>query len=135
MTPPFIAMMVNEVPPLTAHSAGEVTIAGRPATAYVIDNERDISFAVSSDPELARLGEGVAHQFLVWTYMQGPMGQLSAPLGQMLQTGAPVRFGNADLVSFEVVELGADTFALPGEPLDWSATQEVMLRQGLIDVG
>jgi len=135
MTPPFVAMMVNEVPPLAAHPAGEVTIAGRLATGYVIDDEREITFAVSSDPELARLGAGISHQFIVWTYMQGPMGELSAPLAQMLDSGAAVRIGKVDLVSVEFTDLDDANFALPGEPLDWTATQEVMLRQGLIEVG
>lgn len=135
LTPPLIAMMVTEVPPLAAYPAGEVTVAGRPATAYTVGDEAELSFAVSNDPELARLGAGFAHQFLVWTHMQGPIGELSVPLVQMLESGAAVRFGNADLVGVEVVELGADTFALPGEPLDWYETEAVMKRAGLIEVG
>ncbi|MEO1221222.1 MAG: hypothetical protein AAFY42_07715 [Pseudomonadota bacterium] len=135
LTPEFITMMVQQMPPLAPHPAGEVKIAGRSATGYVIDDEREVSFAVSSDPELARLGAGISHQFIVWTYMQGPLGELSAPLAQMLDSGAAVRIGKVDLVSVEVVELAADTFALPGEPLDWHQTEAVMKRTGLIEVG
>ena len=135
LTPEFITMMLQQMPPLAAHPVGEVTIAGRSATGYVIDDEREISFAVSNDPELARLGAGISHQFIVWTYMQGPIGELSAPLAAMLDSGAAVRIGKVDLVSVEVVELAAETFALPGKPLDWRETEAVMKRTGLIEVG
>ncbi len=134
-TPDMIAHFINEVPPLVANAAGSVSVDGRPATGYRVDNEAEISFAISTDPELSELGQLIASQFSVWVYMQGPLGRLSAPLADMFATGTAVRIGNVDLVSVEEVAIDDSHFVLPGEPLDWFATEELMLRAGLIEVG
>lgn len=134
-TPELFLFMINEMPPLTPHQSGQVTIERRTATGYRIDDEQAITFAISADPELATLGETIAQQFRTWTFMQGPMGRLSAPLSDMFESGAAVRVGNADLIRVEEVEIDDTQFALPSEPLDWFATEEVMLRLGLIKVG
>ena len=134
-TPEFFLFMINEMPPLTPRHAGQVTIEQRTATGYRIDDERAITFAISSDPALAALGETIAQQFRTWTFMQGPMGRLSAPLSDMFERGAAVRVGYADLMRVEEVEIDDTQFALPSEPLDWFATEDVMLRLGLIKVG
>ena len=134
-TPQLFTMVLGEMPPLTPHRAGQVQVEGRPATGYRIDNERAISFAISSDPQLREVGEAITHQFRVWAYMQGPMGRLSAPLADMLATGTAVRIGHVDLMQVEELAIDDSHFALPGEPLDWFATEELMLRLGLIKVG
>lgn len=134
-TPELFTMILGEVPPLAAHPVGDVMIDGRPATGYRIDDERNVSFAISNDPSLSRIGEAITHQFRIWTFMQGPLGSLAAPLADMLASGTAVRVGNVDLVSVEEVEIDETNFAVPGEPLDWFATEEVMLRLGLIKVG
>lgn len=135
MTPPIFAHMVNEVPPLSARRAGTVMVAGQQATGYSIDDETEISFAVSSDPELAELGRVIAYQFNIWTTMQGPLGRLSAPLADVFETGAAVRFGKIDIVSVVEIDIDDSHFTLPGEPLGWEETREVLVRTGIIKVG
>lgn len=134
-TPAFFIQMMGEMPPLKPRRAGPVNVDGRAATGYRIDDEREVTFAFSDDPELAPLGEAVAHQFRTWTFMQGPMGELTAPLGSMFATGTAVRIGYAELLSVEDVEIDDAAFAIPGEPLDFFETEELMLRLGLIKVG
>lgn len=135
MTPPIFAQMVNEVPPLSARPAGTVSVAGQKATGYRIDGEAQISFAISSDPELAELGRVIAYQFNIWTMMQGPLGRISAPLADMFETGTAIRFGKIDIVSVDEIDIDDSHFTLPGEALGWEETRQVLVRTGIIKVG
>lgn len=135
LTPDLIRAMTSTMPPLTPYAAGEAKVGERSGTGYRIDDERKISFVISDDPELNLVGQVIAIQFGNWTRMQGPIGELSMPLNTMFANGAAIRFGDADLVSVEELEIDDEHFAVPGEPLDFESTRAVMLRLGLIKVG
>ncbi|MEO1489804.1 MAG: hypothetical protein AAFR88_10285 [Pseudomonadota bacterium] len=132
LTPDLIRFISGSVPPAQPFAVGEITVGERKGVGYRIDDAADISFVISADPELNLVGQVIAIQFGNCTQMQGPLGAIVMPLNAIFAEGAAIRFGDVDLVSVEEVEIDDATFALPGKPLDYEATQEVMLRLGII---
>lgn len=131
----FIERMNSEdMPRMEFESAGRVTVNGRTGNGYRMPGmpEDRIPFVFSDDPELAPLREAMAAQFeasiRLMPMRSGPFDQI---LG-LLAEGAPLRFANGDLESFERVEIDDARFQLPAEPLDKDAARELMVEQGMI---
>lgn len=135
MPPEFFEMMRGAPGSgLMLERAGEVTVNGRTGIGYRMPDapEDAVAFVFSDDPELARLRDAMAAQYEVSMSIVSFENSLFDHTLELLREGAPLRFANADLESFEPADIDDSRFDLPANPLDKEATREVMINRGMI---
>lgn len=130
----FEAFDRPDIPQLGLEEAGEVTVNGRTGIGYRMAGQTfgDPPFVFSDDPELEPLKRTMAEQFNFSRTMLPIENRMFEHMSELLETGAPIRFSGADLVSYEQVTFEADYFELPAEPLDKEATREFMVARGMV---
>lgn len=134
--PPEFFEMMQENPNtgIEMEPIGEVTVNGRTGTGYHPPGTQgdNVPFVFSDDPELSRLRDAMAAQFEASMSMMPIENRMFSQMLELLQEGAPLRFANTDLVSFEPADIDNSRFELPGEPLDKDAARTVMINMGMI---
>lgn len=135
MPPEFFEMM-REAPDaeMVLERIGEVTVNGRTGIGYRMPGISDgpAAFVFSDDPDLAPLRDAMAAQYETSMAMMPIETRLFSQTLGLLREGAPVRFANADLESFEPADFDDNRFELPADPLDKDATREVMISRGMM---
>lgn len=125
----------KDVPSFALAKGGEVTIRGRKGIAYYMGIAKDGKpigdpiVVISTDPELAPLGEAMAYQFNMSIVMMGQVLGGSNPwkgMQDVLKTGAPIVFTGLQLDTVNHDLIPAARFVLPAEPLKIDEVRKTM---------
>ena len=134
--PAELAEVMAELDPalISLEMTGEQTIHGRTGQGYrlVPGIPGQENFVISSDPDLFILRDAMAWQFEMSLRMSPVNDQAFDQVLELLEEGAPLRFGNVDLTQFERVDIDDSRFSISSPPLSREEARALMIEEGMI---
>lgn len=116
-----LAPQPPEAGPPLLEAAGEAIVGGRTGAAWREAGAEAASLVLSRDPALRPLGAVLARAVIETptfeTMLLGRPSRLAAELAALLESGAPLRFADAELTAVAHDAIPAARFALPAAPL------------------